>query len=117
VFRNDKTADVIVGVTGRIWKIDPQMKFTEYSSPTEVKTSFYYTVVLSDKHWELGPNGQAAREVSGSPEWRIQGTNDSIWLTVENAIQYVTDVHDRASDQIIKKNSERTLASLKKLRP
>jgi hypothetical protein len=116
-FRSDTRADVIVGVTGKIWKIDPQVKFSEYSSPTEVKTSLYYTVVLDNKHWELGPNGQAAKQVTGSPEWRIEGTNDSIWLTVESAIHYVTDVRNHTSDQTIKKNADRTLVSLKRLRP
>jgi len=117
VFRSEIKADVIVGVVGRIWKIDSRMNFSPYSPPGEVKTSFFYTVIRTNKHWELGPDGQVVKEVTGALEWRIEGTSDTIWLTTERATRYVTEVRDRTSDHAVKQNAEKTLARLRHLQP
>jgi hypothetical protein len=55
------------------------------------------------------------REVSGPTEWRIDGTANKIWLTLDAAIRYVTQRRDKTTDAAIKKNADQTLAKLLRL--
>jgi len=55
---------------------------------------------------------QGLKEVSGAREWRIEETDAAIWLTVETAIRYVTQMRDQSNDPVIKRNADRTLAVL-----
>ncbi len=78
------------------------------------KAGIWYDLVLTDKHWELGHNGQT-REVTGPLEWRIKQCEPAIWITVDTAIRYVTEMRDKTTAPVIKKNADATLAKLKAL--
>jgi hypothetical protein len=52
----------------------------------------------------------------GRSEWRIEGAVHEPIVTVDAAIQYVTKVRAVTRDAVIKKNADRTLAALRRLR-
>jgi hypothetical protein len=106
------TAQVNVGLR-ILGGIDPQMLFTKHSTKA-VKEGCLFKLVLTQKHWEVGPDG-GMREVSGPIEWKIDGTSDKIWLTVDTAIRYVIQKRDKATDGTIKKNADQTLVKLQGL--
>jgi hypothetical protein len=75
-----------------------------------------FVVVLTDKYWEVGADGRL-KEAAGAEEWRIQESPPDLYITVEAAIRYVTQEREQAKDPVVKKNANRTLAALKRVRP
>lgn len=108
--RTSNTATVTVHVGGLMWKIDPNMRISILSD--QVKGFVAYELVLTGTHWESAPDRRTLREVSGEPEWRIEKEGD-IWLTVDTAIRYLSHVRDTTSDPAIKRNADRSLATLR----
>lgn len=53
---------------------------------------------------------------SGTEEWRIEGPVPEPHLTVDAAIRYVAGILANTKDADIRKNADRTLAALKRLR-
>ena len=49
-------------------------------------------------------------------EWKIEGRVPEPHLTVDSAIRYVTELRTDAKDPAARKNADRTLAALKRLR-
>lgn len=92
-------------------QIDSTLRFTPSES---YKAGLVYNLLLTDKHWELGSDG-TPKEMTGPPEWRIEDTASTLWLSIDAAIHYVTDVRDKTTDPSIKKNADQTLTKLKKL--
>jgi hypothetical protein len=74
-----------------------------------------FHVVLTSKHWELGPDGALGSEISGGPKWLIDCTENQIWVNEAVAVRYVTDARSQTTDPAIKKNADETLAKLAKL--
>ncbi len=112
------TADVIVGVHG-ICEINSELRSSRWPPAATGKDGAFWKLVLTNKHWELGTDGNAAREVTGSAEWRIDsagsgGTGNEIWLTVGAAIRYVTQMRDKTTNPVVKQNADRTLSILKR---
>lgn len=105
------TARVAVGIEPE-GRIDSTLHLVP--SGLTPKAGILYDLVLTDKHWELGHNGQT-REVTGPLEWRIIQSDPVIWVTVDTAIRYVTLMRDKTKDSVIKKNADATLAKLKAL--
>ena len=75
-----------------------------------------FDLVLTGKHWELNQDGGVGKEVTGPPEWRIDCSERALWVDVDAAIHYVTQLRDKTIDPAIKKNADQTLAKLLKLR-
>lgn len=95
-------------------RIDSKLRY-EPSPKTKSDWAVYvYHLVFTDKHWEPGAKGQPATEVSGPREWKLDGSQSVRWATVDAAIRYVTEMRDKATDSIVKKNAERTLATLRR---
>jgi len=117
VIKNDK-ATVIVG-TGDIWKLDSRMRLVPDLSQKSVKSGFAYQLILTDKHWELGQDEKLPKEVAGPREWKIvaEGKNmsNTIWLTADTAIRYVTQVRDETKDAVVRQNTTKTVTRLKRL--
>jgi len=76
---------------------------------------YVYTVVLTDKHWEPGPNGAPWKEVNGPWMWKLDGAQSVRWATVDAAIRYVKQMRDKATDPSLKRNADNTIAILKRL--
>jgi hypothetical protein len=73
---------------------------------------FIYTLRLLDRYWETTPDGKAVKEFSGPLAWRISYYPVTAWITVGTAIRYVTEMREKSSDPVIKKNADETLAEL-----
>jgi hypothetical protein len=73
---------------------------------------FGFTLLLTDKHWEIAGNG-AVRQSDGPVAWRIEDTSFEPLITLDTAIRYVRRMRDSTSDPVIKANALRTLRILK----
>jgi len=60
-------------------------------------------------------NSRTAREVNGSLEWRISGPLRQPQISIGTAIRYVTEMRDKATHAVVRKNADQTLAKLKAL--
>jgi len=74
-----------------------------------------YDLVLTDTHWEFGPEREGLREVKGPPEWRIEAFELEPWVTIETAIRYLTKLRDESSSDSIRSNAEKSIAILRRL--
>lgn len=80
--------------------------------PTLIK----FDLVLTDKHWELKPDGILGPEISGPPEWKIVSeSGNGLWVSVDAAVRYVDAEREKATDPVIRKNAKGSLAELKEL--
>jgi len=52
-------------------RIDDSLRYTP-PDPRYEKTAALYHLVLTDKHWEIGPDGVTEKELSGPLAWRIE---------------------------------------------
>jgi hypothetical protein len=98
--------------------LDPQLRLVPSKTIHAIKTSVKFKLVLAPRHWETDSQGRAVREIEGTPEWRIDAysTNSPIWLTVDAAIRYLTEVRDKIKDPTMKTNADASLEKLKRLR-
>lgn len=78
-----------------------------------IKTARLYDVVLSDRYWIPTQDGKL-KEITGPPEWKIQGYDSTQWITIETALQYVTKMRARSMDPKIRKNADGTLFKLRR---
>lgn len=74
-----------------------------------------YRLVLTERHWEIGADGLSEHEVTGPPEWRIEGSLSVRSASREAAIRYVIERRDKMTDLAIRNNADRTIAILKRL--
>jgi hypothetical protein len=81
-----------------------------------VKVRVVYNLILTDRHWQAGAAGGPAREITGPTEWRIEGSPPEPHITVQTAIQYVMQLRDKAKGSVIRKNANKSIAALKRLR-
>jgi len=97
--------------------LDSSMRFVWATSPySPIKIRAFYTVVLTDRHWELGSDASGPREVKGPVAWRIRDFQSESVVTVDTAIRYVTETRDKSTDPDLKRNADATIAVLKKLK-
>ncbi len=76
-----------------------------------IKSGLAFNLVLTNKYWELGDDGKL-KQVIGPPQWKIADAWTTVWISVDTAIRYVTDMRSRTTDPIVKKNADKTIASL-----
>lgn len=72
-------------------------------------------LVLTDTHWLIGPD-RTTKAINGPLEWRMEGSLTERFATVDATIVYVAQMRDKASDPTIKRNAQRTVAILKRMR-
>jgi hypothetical protein len=132
-FKGDKRAELSV-VCSALGQIDSSGRFTSVVAPQLIDPSGRllmqpaapgisgpaplgrpYDLVLTDTHWEFGPQGEGLREVKGSPEWRIETFEFEPWVTVEVAIRYLTRLRDESSSGMMKSNADKSIAILRRL--
>jgi hypothetical protein len=100
----------LIDPSGRLLKqpVTPQA-----TGPTA--TERVYDLVLTDTHWEFGARGEGPREVKGPPEWRIEIFDFQPWVTIRVAIRYLEQLRDESSSEMIKKNADKSIATLRRL--
>ena len=106
-------AEIANGCFG-LGRIDDQLRYTASDSAYD-KIAVVYHLVLTDKSWELEPDGITEKQVSGPATWRIENPEPILWLSVDTAVRYVTKMRDKTTDPIIKRNANETLSKLMKL--
>jgi hypothetical protein len=74
-----------------------------------------FHVVLTTRHWEFRPDGTLGSEITSSPQWLLDCTENEFWVNKAAAVRYVTDARNTTADPAIKKNADDTLATLAKL--
>jgi len=77
-------------------------------------TSYKYDLVLSDKRWEVDPRTGVAQELTGPRQWRLSTFQPTLFLNVDTAIRYVTEMRTKWHDPAIRSNADATLAVLQK---
>jgi len=73
---------------------------------------FAFSLLLSDKQWEIGTD-ETVKELSGPLAWRIEDTSFEPLITLDTAIRYVRQVHDKTANRVVRTNAARTLTILK----
>ena len=111
-FVHGNSARVIIGLR-EIGEIDYHLQFTPHKS-NSVKEGHSYALRLTDTHWQLLPGSKTLSRVPGPSEWRIDGADNKIWLTLDIAVKYVFEIQTTTSDPSVKKKADRTLAMLKR---
>jgi hypothetical protein len=74
-----------------------------------------YELILTETHWELGPNLEGPREVTGLREWRIETFEAEPWITAETAIRYLTGLRDGSGREVTRRDAERSIVALRRL--
>jgi len=80
-------------------------------------TSFVFHLVYTNKHRDIGANGETIREATGPWEWKIDEPLAIRWATVDRAIEYVEQRGNKSNDPSIRTNAASTIAALKRLNP
>ena len=81
------------------------------------RTSFVFHLVYTNKHRDIGANGETIREATGPWEWKIDEPLIIRWATVDRAREYVEQMGNKSDDPIIRTNAASTIAALKRLNP
>ena len=102
-------AEVIITYR-ELGRIDSSLR---YSSPNGSSRRIVarYDLILTSKN---NSAGQGATEVAAAREWRIENPQRTLWIGLDAAIKRVTEIHDRATDHTVKRNSGITLMELRK---
>jgi hypothetical protein len=112
----DNRAEIETKWTDYYGTIDSSLRYKPPQSPVPVvMTSFVFHLIYTNKRLEVGAHGEPKREETGSWEWKIDDPEIKRWATVARAIEYVTQMRDNSDDPVIKKNADKTIASLKRL--
>jgi hypothetical protein len=113
--RDENRAEVSTG-SFRWGQLNSKTALFEPDAMPGEKVLGNYVLVLTDKQGKLAPDTGQARQVNGSLEWKISGPLRQPQISVDTAIHYVTDMRDKTTDPVTKKNANETLAKLKTLR-
>jgi hypothetical protein len=102
-------------------QIDPKLRFELAAaySPSHMLIkhggTVDYSLVRTNKTSRLDPGVEEPKEATGPEEWRIEHAPLNYTTSLATAIRYVTEMREKATDPVIKKNAEQTLTKLKKL--
>jgi len=112
----DNQAEVETKWTDYYGTIDSALRYRPPKQDFPVAmTSFTFHLVYINKHRDIGTNGETIRELTGPWEWKIEEPRMARWTTVNRAIKYVALMRDKTDDSIIKRNADRTIATLKRI--
>ncbi|MGA2274870.1 MAG: hypothetical protein ABSH00_15035 [Bryobacteraceae bacterium] len=109
--------------TNSLGELDSSLRLSNYPSmrlPLDTPSAsacygdvrFVFSLVLSDKHWEIAPDG-TAKELNGPLAWRIEDASFEPLMTLDTAIRYVRQARDKTTDPVVKMKAARTLTILK----
>ena len=107
------TAQVIVDYN--VWgRVDYSLRFARLTGASQnqpIQIREYISMIRSDKHRELGSDGQW-REVQDVLQWRIKTMPSSPHVGVTAAMRYVREMGFRSRDPIAMRNAQATVAEL-----
>jgi hypothetical protein len=109
------TARLIVWCTD-VGTIDAHLRFIPSPPPKSYKTARGYNLILAPvAEKTYGTAGKKrTSEKQGPAEWKIDAPQGDSFTTVNTAIRYVLEARNHTADRAVKKNANRTLASLLK---
>jgi hypothetical protein len=97
--------------------IDAALRYKPPQSRVPVTMTVYvFRLVYTNKHRDIGENGETIKEVTGPWEWKIEQPRIARWTTVDRAIEYVAMMRHRTNDVSVRKNAVRTIKVLKRLK-
>jgi hypothetical protein len=117
-----KSSAEVYGACKEFGQIDTNLRFVQRIEPVPCGISvvagkwFKYYLILTTKHWEVGPDGAALEQATVPAAWRIRDFQTPVYLNANAAISYVTAMRDKSSSPSIKKNADATLTTLRKLK-
>jgi hypothetical protein len=121
------------GLVGETWvrgdRAEVERKWTDFFGsigsdlaykPADPTTSvlpavYDYSLRFTNQHIDVGEGG-STQEVLGAWEWKIEGPQRERWATVERAIIYVREMRNKSNNAKIKKNANKTIAILERLK-
>jgi hypothetical protein len=110
------SATVEVGFTN-VGHIDAALRFSPPRAPPPgvLETAFAFRLEITPVYNLMyGPDGKTLieKKPTGNTAWTIAEPKLKPWTTVNTAIRYVLEMHNKTTDPIIKKNADETLAKL-----
>jgi hypothetical protein len=109
-------AEVETKWTDYLGTIDSALRFKPPKRDVPiVMTSFRFRLVYTNKHHDIGPNGETIKEITGPWEWKIGEPLILRWTIPDRAIEYVSLMRDKTDDPVVKKNADKTIAALKRM--
>jgi hypothetical protein len=83
------------------------------SGPSKVRSAF--TLLSAATTIPAGAGGPSSAPDAAS-EWRIAGSPPEPHLTISAAVSYIKQMRDKTTDAAVRKNAEKTLVALSRLR-
>jgi hypothetical protein len=110
------TAEVETKWTDYFGTIDSALRYRALHFPVPVTmTPYVFRLTYTNKHRDIGKNGETIREVDGPWEWKIEGPRTARWTTVDRALEYVVMRREKIDNPITTRNADMMIAALKKL--
>ncbi|HEV2315550.1 MAG TPA: hypothetical protein VGR94_09615 [Candidatus Acidoferrales bacterium] len=101
-------AEVIVTYR-QLGRIDSSLRYSS-PDPSSRKIVAAYDLILTNKGTSvLGSTTQTA-----GAQWRIENPQRTLWIGLKAAVVYVTEIRDKATDALTKRNASITLMKLRK---
>lgn len=73
-----------------------------------------YDLILTSKGTSVTAG---TAEATGARQWRIENLQRVVWMGLAAAVRYVTEIRDKSTDPLIKRNASITLMELRKFQP
>jgi hypothetical protein len=111
----DPHADVAVGYVD-MGKIDSGLRYIPPKKTEFVKTAFLYHLSAVTAYSTMyASDGKPEKTPVGSRAWKIEGSPDAPWTTVNTAVRYVLEMRMKTTDPTKKKNADETISKLLRL--
>ena len=119
------------GSVGEMWlegnRAEVQTKWTDYmgtidsglrykAPASSVMAVFVFHLIYTNKHQDIRANGETSTEITGPWEWKIESPQNTRWATADRAVEYVKMMRDKSDDLAVRKNADKTLAALQRMR-
>jgi hypothetical protein len=80
----------------------------------DMRSIFMFRLVYTNKHRDIGSNGETRRELTGPWEWKLAEPQTKRVTTPVRAIEYLALMRDKTDDPLIRKHADKSIAALKR---